>query len=92
MLEMYKNTAGKELENHKNTLDNLLNAIKKEGARNDDIFDIFYDGNGNSFLIKNDKIIEKSVNSAEFGKISFGIWLGENCVNHKIKMDLLKGI
>lgn len=92
MLDMYKNTAGKELENHRGTLDDLLKAIKREGARNNDIFDVFYDGKGNSFLIKNGKTIEKAADSNAFSQISFGIWLGENCINKKMKMDLLKGI
>lgn len=92
MLDMYKNTAGNKLENHRSTLDDLLKAIKKEGARNEDIFDIFYDGVGNFLLIKNGKTIEKEADSNEFSQISFGIWLGDNCINKKMKKELLKEV
>lgn len=92
MLDMFRKSAGEAFITHKPLMDELLAGIKRVGAKNGDIFDILYQSNGTIMLLKNDKIVEQAENESDFGNLSFGIWLGKNPINHKMKSDLLKGM
>ena len=86
-----KDSLGNLYYQQKDLIEDIRNVIEKSGVQYKDTIDIYYTKNSELKLFKNETEIYHNKNGKLFAETIFGMYLGKNPKDKKIKEALLKG-